>query len=122
MALTALTDVKPMTCFKSMLPITSGPANPLNISDYPFLNTWGVIDPEVEFFADGVESDFDFEESTATRKYYILNLTKTENASDGASENETGKDMLYYCTHDKNSESQRNAVTITLTPNRDEKK
>lgn len=62
LALTALTDVKPMTCFKSMLPITSGPANPLNISDYPFLNTWGVIDPEVEFFADGVESDFDFEE------------------------------------------------------------
>ena len=56
LALLELTDVKPMTCYKSTL---YGTGNG-DVSDYPFLNSWGVIDPEVEFYDDeGNEKEFD---------------------------------------------------------------
>ena len=44
LALSSLTDVKPMTCYKSMF----AEIEP-DVSEYPFLNRWGVLDPEVEF-------------------------------------------------------------------------
>jgi hypothetical protein len=57
LCLSSLTDVKPMTCYKSMF---AGTGTIDDLGDYPFLNQWGVIDPEVEFFdADGSSIAFD---------------------------------------------------------------
>jgi hypothetical protein len=56
LALTSLDNVKPLTCFKSVLRVDSG----INASQYPFMGNWGVIDPSQEFFdSDGNPQDFD---------------------------------------------------------------
>ena len=49
LSLLSLTDVKPLTCYKSMDYVLDPDGNP-PISDFPFQNNWGVLDPADEFF------------------------------------------------------------------------
>lgn len=57
LAVSSLTNVKPITCYKSMF---AGAGNIGSISNFPFLNRWGTLDPDLEFFnADGTVKLFD---------------------------------------------------------------
>lgn len=97
LCLSSLTDVKPMTCYKSMF---VGTGTYETKSDYPFLNKWGVIDPEVEFLdSDGAEVAFDPDSHLS---YYgdvgidDLHLDTDNDANSYNEANELYKNMLGY--------------------------
>jgi len=75
LALISLENVKPLTCFKNILRVEVSSSSP---SQYPFMNTWGVIDPSQEFFdSDGNSQDFDYEEFFSSYGTYVDNSGNT---------------------------------------------
>ena len=70
LALISLDNVKPLTCFKSVFRVQASATSP---SQYPFVNTWGVIDPSQEFFnSNGDPQDFDDESFFSSYGTYTL--------------------------------------------------
>jgi hypothetical protein len=71
LALISLDNVKPLTCFKSVLRVGADSNSP---AQRPFMNTWGVIDPSQEFFdSDGNPQDFDHSEFFSSYGTYTAN-------------------------------------------------